>query len=404
MLRRWSGRMIGWAAVCLALLGCAPTVPTTNNPKVVEATKLDKEGQSDAALAALDQAIRINPDDSVAWNDRGHLYIKKNLFDRAIADYSHAIALKEAGLYYANRGTAKVLKGLYDEAISDFNKAEEMRYREPSAMTLRGKAYFEKGRHQEALKDFTGAIESDPNQVAAYGLRGKTFVLLGRYSEALPDLERYLQANPDDALALALQGQAFIKSGNVDRAKDKVRRLIEVEPRLATNFSGDRALDLYDLDKRRAVVKQSLVGAKEAVAIGQWQKAFDHFERARTYMTGQTAQDRADHNMILEGVRRSYAKLSAKPELPETARRFGVQAVRVADQKEYDRAVQFYGKALGVAYWWPEAHFNRALILAEQAHFEEAIVEMKAFLELAPTAPDIRAAQDKIYEWELKGR
>jgi hypothetical protein len=29
---------------------------------------------------------------------------------------------------------------------------------------------------------------------------------------------------------------------------------------------------------------------------------------------------------------------------------------------------------------------------------------MKAFLELAPTAPDARTAQDKIYEWELHGK
>jgi hypothetical protein len=29
---------------------------------------------------------------------------------------------------------------------------------------------------------------------------------------------------------------------------------------------------------------------------------------------------------------------------------------------------------------------------------------MKAFLELTPTAPDARAAQDRIYEWELRGK
>lgn len=225
---------------------------------------------------------------------------------------------------------------------------------------------------------------------------------LGRFPDALPDFERYMQANPDDVLALSFQGRAFVKTGNMDRAKDNVRRLIELDPRLAANFSGDRALDLYDLDKRRGLVKQALAEAKEAEANGQWQNAFTQFERARTYVSGQTAEDRAHHQTILEGVRRSYAKLPAKPELPEAARRFGVQAVSRAEQKDYDRAVALYAKALGIAYWWPEAHFNRALLLSEQAYFDAAIEEMKAFLELAPTAPDARAAQDKIYEWELR--
>lgn len=406
-MRRWqlkSQAMAVVGALLFALTGCAATAPRTNNPKVLEASKLDKEGRTDAALAALDQAIRDKPNDSVAWSDRGTLYLRKNLFDKAIADYSHAIGLKETGLYYANRGTAKVLKGLYDEAVVDFMKADGMGYREPSAMTLRGKAHLEKGRHEEALKDFTSAIEMDPNQIASYGLRGRTLVQFGRYPEALPDFERYLQTNPDDVVALSLQGRAYVKTGEMDRAKDNVRRLIELEPRLAANFSGDRALDLYDLDKRRGVVKQALAEAKEAEASGQWQKAFDHFERARTYVPGQTAEDRANHDTIFEGVRRLYARLSAKPDLPERARKFGVQAMSMAEQKDYERAIELYGKGLGVAYWWPEAHFNNALLLADQTHFAEAIAEMKAFLELAPTSPDARAAQDKIYEWELKGK
>lgn len=405
-MRTWRLNTLALAAAgasVLILSGCAAKAPTTNNPKVLEASRLEQEGRVDAALAALDQAIRDRPNDSVAWSNRGGLYLNRKLFDQAIADYSHAIRLKETGLYYSNRGTAEVFKGLYDEAIADFNKAEELAFLDPASMTFRGRAYLEKRRHNEALKDLSGAIAKNPNQLA-YVLRGRTLFELGRYPDAIPDFERYLQTNPDDSMALALQGQAFIKSGMADRARDNVRRLIELEPRLATNFGGDRALDLYDLDKRRSLVKQALAEAKEAEASAQWQKAFDQFERARTYMSGQTAEDRTHHKTILEGVRRSYAKLSAKPVLPESARRFGVQAVNMAEQKNYDRAVLLYVKALGVAYWWPEAHFNNALLLADQNRHADAIAEMKAFLELAPNSPDARAAQDKIYEWELKAK
>ena len=107
----------------LTLVGCAPIVPTSNNPKVIEAKRLSNQGNLDAALTALDQAILEDPRDPVAWSNRGTTYFQQGLYDKAIEDYSKAIAIDEAGIYYANRGSAKRNKGLYDLAISDFKKA-----------------------------------------------------------------------------------------------------------------------------------------------------------------------------------------------------------------------------------------------------------------------------------------
>ena len=44
--------------------------------------------------------------------------------------------------------------------------------------------------------------------------------------------------------------------------------------------------------------------------------------------------------------------------------------------------------------------FNRALILEKCECYDEAIREMKRYMQLSPNAPDARKAQDKIYEWE----
>ena len=102
------------------------------------------------------------------------------------------------------------------------------------------------------------------------------------------------------------------------------------------------------------------------------------------------------------GIARILRKMPSKPALPEEARRFGVQASVLAKAQQYDKAIALYEKALDVAPWWAEGHFNRALILADQNKFPWAIAGMKRYLNLAPDAPDARAAQDKIYEWELK--
>ena len=95
-------------------------------------------------------------------------------------------------------------------------------------------------------------------------------------------------------------------------------------------------------------------------------------------------------------------KLPNGPELPEDARRYGVQATTAAEHKSYDEAVALFTQSLEEAPWWAEGHFNRALLLANQTRYQEAITSIKQFLILAPNAPDARAAQDKIYQWELE--
>ncbi len=95
-----------------------------------------------------------------------------------------------------------------------------------------------------------------------------------------------------------------------------------------------------------------------------------------------------------------YRALAVKPALPEPARKFKVQAEGAVRKKRFERALERYLQALLIAPWWPEGHFNRALILGELERYGEAIREMKRYLNLVPNAPDARKAKDKIYEWE----
>ncbi len=120
------------------------------------------------------------------------------------------------------------------------------------------------------------------------------------------------------------------------------------------------------------------------------------FVLRRVYMTGQSSQDAAR----FEEVAARYRSTSTKPEFPESARRYRVQAEAAVRDKEFDEAADFYAEALNLAPWWPEGRFNRALILGELKEYAEAAVEMKRYLALVPEAGNARAAQDKIYEWE----
>ena len=105
-------------------------------------------------------------------------------------------------------------------------------------------------------------------------------------------------------------------------------------------------------------------------------------------------------NDPFQEVAAKYLAANPKPDLPEEARKFKVQAEFAMQEKQFDKAVELYGKALDIAPWWPEGHFNRALILGETKKYWEAMREMKRYLLLVPDASNARAAQDKIYQWE----
>lgn len=98
----------------------------------------------------------------------------------------------------------------------------------------------------------------------------------------------------------------------------------------------------------------------------------------------------------------NYRTAGRKPELSEEARRYKVQAESAVRDRRFEEAAELYGKALDIVPWWPEGHFNRAIVFGETSYYRGAIREMKRYLALVPNAPDARAAQDKIYEWEGK--
>ncbi|OHE57632.1 MAG: hypothetical protein A2Z47_13215 [Thermodesulfovibrio sp. RBG_19FT_COMBO_42_12] len=85
------------------------------------------KGEYDKAVEEYSKAIALNPNYAEAYSNRGAAYNEKGQYDKAIEDSIKAIALNP---YYAaaynNRGTAYGNKGQRGKAKSDFQKACDM--------------------------------------------------------------------------------------------------------------------------------------------------------------------------------------------------------------------------------------------------------------------------------------
>jgi len=126
------------------------------------------------------------------------------------------------------------------------------------------------------------------------------------------------------------------------------------------------------------------------------------------YLVWQPAREQQEKEQKKEltefqGAAKTYNELKEKPAVTEEQRKYIVQANAMSEKKEYNKAIDLYSKAIEISpVAYPAAYYNLALLYAQTNDFRQAIFNMKKYLLLMPDAPDARAAQDKIYEWEFE--
>jgi tetratricopeptide (TPR) repeat protein len=174
-------------------------------------------GQVDGAIAAINEALRLEPDNGQAYQSLGRAYwVGKGDFAAAIPAFRKAIELNpEAGYSYLQLGLLLAWEGRFDEAEAVCRRAVE-------------------------LQDQFISGNAGLQVVGANARLGYVFYLQGRYEEAIREYER---------------GLAFI--GSSDHAL-KERTSIEIQMKLGAAYHRwgraeeaaryfDRALKAFDL-------------------------------------------------------------------------------------------------------------------------------------------------------------
>lgn len=164
----------------------------------------------DQALVLIDRAIQIDPNNAVAWNNRGNALRALNRPQLAIESYNKAIALKgDYPVAYYNLGN--VLRDLNDPkaAVESYTKAITFKVDYAEACNSLGKALMDLGQHEAAKARFEAAITINANYAEAHNNLGNALRRLMQPLAAIASHDTAIGINADYAEAYADRGGAL---------------------------------------------------------------------------------------------------------------------------------------------------------------------------------------------------
>ena len=134
---------------------------------------INPEKDFEKALDDLQKAIELDPNNYIAYNNRGYVYLMYVQDTEWSWSTGKDIGYNPSELLY--------------KALADFNKAIELDPNYSSAYNNRGVVYHRQGKYRLAIKDFTKAIELNPNYAVVYENRSQTYWKLGDKQKSKAD-------------------------------------------------------------------------------------------------------------------------------------------------------------------------------------------------------------------------
>jgi serine/threonine-protein kinase len=304
---------------------------------------LENFGKTDEAMSFLDRAVaeyraalRLKPDDSMAYNNLGMiLHDKKADFAAAEIAFREAIRLRPDHEYsHLNLGNALASQKKYDEAVAAYREAIRLkpgnvRVRTQLALTLSSQ-----GKHDEAVAELREAIRLDPGQA---GLRRDLGVMLYNdkqdYAAAEMELKEAIRLDPS-----SLEG------------RDNLASVLKQQNKLEELITESRAMIRLDPGYADAYVYLGYALCRQ----GKLDEAMTQYRTA----------------------------IRLTPDYAEAHNYLGV--ILCDDNRAYAAAEAEFRTAIRLKPDYSEAHHNLAIALTAMGRHDEAIAELRKAVELKP--------------------
>ena len=215
------------------------------------ADRPDVPGNVPRAIETFREAIRKDPQFSLAWAALGEAYWTQYLEKKDEAAVTEARnAITEALRLDPDQPLTRfALARLYDgtgrpkEAIEELHRLLDLQPNNDDAHRTLGNLLFDQGRREEGLAEMKKAIDLRPDYGENHRVLGRSYFQLGRYAEARAEFTRVTVLQPDNPRGFQSLGAVYQAEGDNERAVENYRRAIAIQPDSRSYFNlGTRLL------------------------------------------------------------------------------------------------------------------------------------------------------------------
>jgi tetratricopeptide (TPR) repeat protein len=214
----------------LALKKNPNNAPALNN-RGVALKGLDR---IEEALLSFERAVSLQAHYADALSNRGDALHKLKRFAEALTSCDRAIALRpDFAEAHSNRANALHALNRFEESLVSCDRAIALRPDFAEAHTNRGNTLHDLCRFEEALASHDRALALRPDFAEAHSNRGNTLQELKRFEEALAGYDRAIMLRPDFAEAYSNRGNAQREVNRFEEALASFDRAIALRPDFA---------------------------------------------------------------------------------------------------------------------------------------------------------------------------
>lgn len=328
----------------------APVEPDASAERLVSAG-FDKmgDGQTTAALADFDAAIRQQPDWSLSHANRGIALIHLGRLDEAERALATARRLDdEEFVVHQGLGYLNLQRDRLEEAIDSLTRSLELDAGNSFTIGLRIEARQRLGRFGDALSDIDLLLRDEPRHAHAHFQRARILAHLDRPEEAIAALDTALSSDPGNFTVALARGDLLARHGRPEEATAAYEAALDM---LEAQFAPGR-----DAPIERARLLARMNRMEEALAVTD-----DYLRRyaGAVRMLAARCWIRAEANLALQQALRDCDEaLEAEPDHEEASAARGLvhlrlrrwaEAIRDFDTAAANRpnaAPAYYGRAL----------------------------------------------------------
>ena len=282
-------------------------------------------GRFDEALDHYQRALLIRENYPGAYNNMASILRDRDQVAEAEFAYRKAITLSPRYFEaYGNLATLLVQHERADEALRVLGDALRIEPKHAPILIHVARTQLHVGNHAQAEQACRLALEQDPNSAEAHAMLGEMLHEADRFNEALTSFETALTLKPEFGEARNHYGICLKSVGRLDDAREQLIKSLEFNPRAYGIYANLADLEKFTPDHPHLAAMEAIMRdasdpmserymalhfglGKAYEDIGEYEKAFTHFQMGATLKRAKLKYDEADTFAFFDAIRETFS-------------------------------------------------------------------------------------------------